>query len=104
MRLFFRSVAKLILLKDGLGVVYMADPMVDDVGATLPLELYVVTFEDAYYSSNQSSASSPSSWTFPTPADLIVDIITLGSHELLRPITSTNNIGSSLPLLDVTTR
>ncbi|KIJ97967.1 hypothetical protein K443DRAFT_104703 [Laccaria amethystina LaAM-08-1] len=38
---------------DGLGVVYMADPMVDDVSTTLPLELYVVTFESQYYSTNQ---------------------------------------------------
>ena len=39
----------------------MADPMVDDVGATLPLELYVVTFEDPYYSSNQGTRPSLSS-------------------------------------------
>ena len=29
--------------KDGLGVVYMADPMVDG-GTTLPMKLYVMTF------------------------------------------------------------
>ena len=39
----------------------MADPMVDDVGATLPLELYVVTFEDSYYSSNQGTSILSSS-------------------------------------------
>jgi len=34
----------------------MADPMVDDVSTTLPLELYVVTFEAPYYSSNQGTS------------------------------------------------
>ena len=38
-----------------------------------------------------------------TSTFLIVYIITLGSHELLRLITSTNNIGSSSPLLDIST-
>ena len=46
----------------------MADPMVDDVGATLPLELYVVTFEDSYYSSNQGTRPSLSS----SPNDVLI--------------------------------
>jgi hypothetical protein len=33
--------------------VYLADPVCDDVNATLPLELYVVTFYSEYYSTSQ---------------------------------------------------
>ncbi|KAF8148631.1 kinase-like domain-containing protein [Crassisporium funariophilum] len=36
-----------------LGMVYMADPVVDDMSATKPLELYVVTFESHYYTTTQ---------------------------------------------------
>ena len=31
----------------------MADPICDDVNATLPLELYVITFESHYYTTSQ---------------------------------------------------
>jgi len=37
----------------------MADPMADDVSPTLPLELYVVTFESPYYSTNQGMPILP---------------------------------------------
>ncbi|KAF8883813.1 hypothetical protein BD779DRAFT_1674349 [Infundibulicybe gibba] len=36
-----------------LGMVYLADPVCDDINTTLPLELFVVTFESAYYSTSQ---------------------------------------------------
>ncbi|KAJ3758340.1 kinase-like domain-containing protein [Lentinula raphanica] len=36
-----------------LGVTYAADPLCDDVNATLPLQLHVVTFETPYYSTTQ---------------------------------------------------
>jgi len=35
----------------------MADPMVDDVSTKLPMELYVVTLESSYYSTNQGTSS-----------------------------------------------
>ena len=38
---------------EGLGTVYMADPVCDDVNTTLPLELHVVTFNSQYYTTNQ---------------------------------------------------
>jgi len=37
----------------GLGLVYTADPVVDDIVSTSPLELYVVTFESQYYITTQ---------------------------------------------------
>ena len=36
-----------------LGIVYTADPVVDDIVSTSPLELYVVTFESQYYTTTQ---------------------------------------------------
>ncbi|KAF9527861.1 other/PEK/GCN2 protein kinase [Crepidotus variabilis] len=36
-----------------LGLVYMAEPVVDDITTVTPLELFVVTFESAYYESGQ---------------------------------------------------
>ncbi|KIK54868.1 hypothetical protein GYMLUDRAFT_206162 [Collybiopsis luxurians FD-317 M1] len=36
-----------------LGVTYAADPLCDDVNATLPLELHIVTFDTPYYSTTQ---------------------------------------------------
>jgi hypothetical protein len=36
-----------------LGTMYMADPICDDINATLPLELYVITFESHYYTTSQ---------------------------------------------------
>ena len=38
---------------ESLGTIYMADPICDDVNATLPLELYVITFESHYYTTSQ---------------------------------------------------
>ncbi|KAF9445879.1 Serine/threonine-protein kinase [Macrolepiota fuliginosa MF-IS2] len=38
---------------EGLGTVYMADPVCDDVNTTLPLELYTVTFDSPYYTTTQ---------------------------------------------------
>ena len=37
----------------GLGIVYTADPIVDEIVSTSPLELYVVTFESQYYTTTQ---------------------------------------------------
>ncbi|TFK47428.1 Serine/threonine-protein kinase [Heliocybe sulcata] len=39
--------------RECLGMTYLAEPVCDDVHATLPLELYVVTFESQYYSTSQ---------------------------------------------------
>ena len=36
-----------------LGIVYTADPVVDDFVSTSPLELYVITFESQYYTTTQ---------------------------------------------------
>jgi len=36
-----------------LGLLYMAEAMVDDISLVSPLELFVVTFESHYYSTNQ---------------------------------------------------
>ncbi|KAF8880897.1 hypothetical protein CPB84DRAFT_1817292 [Gymnopilus junonius] len=36
-----------------LGLVYMAEPIMDDITATTPLELHVVTFESHYYTTSQ---------------------------------------------------
>ncbi|KAK0199520.1 kinase-like domain-containing protein [Desarmillaria ectypa] len=36
-----------------LGTIYGADPVCDDVNATLPLELHVVTFDSHYYTTSQ---------------------------------------------------
>lgn len=38
---------------DGLGTVYLAEPVCDDVNTTLPLELFVVTFDTHYYTTTQ---------------------------------------------------
>lgn len=40
-----------------LGTVYLADPICDDVNATLPLEVHVVTFDSHYYTTNQGTSS-----------------------------------------------
>ena len=37
----------------GLGIVYTADPIVDEIVSMSPLELYVVTFESQYYTTTQ---------------------------------------------------
>ncbi|KAF8625130.1 hypothetical protein AX15_005537 [Amanita polypyramis BW_CC] len=38
---------------EGLGTVYLAEPVCDDLNMTLPLELLVVTFDTHYYTTNQ---------------------------------------------------
>ncbi|KAK2467467.1 hypothetical protein APHAL10511_000322 [Amanita phalloides] len=38
---------------EGLGTVYLAEPVCDDVNTTLPLELLVVTFDTHYYTTSQ---------------------------------------------------
>ncbi|KAF9457367.1 kinase-like domain-containing protein [Collybia nuda] len=38
---------------ESLGTVYLADPICDDVNTTLPLELFVVTFQSHYYTTTQ---------------------------------------------------
>ncbi|KAF8626502.1 hypothetical protein AX14_011471 [Amanita brunnescens Koide BX004] len=38
---------------EGLGTVYLAEPVCDDVNTTLPLELFVVTFDTHYYTTSQ---------------------------------------------------
>jgi hypothetical protein len=38
---------------EGLGTVYLAEPVCDDVNATFPLELYTVSFDSPYYSTSQ---------------------------------------------------
>lgn len=42
-----------ILSTECLGVTYLADPVCDDVHATLPLEVHIITFTSSYYASSQ---------------------------------------------------
>ncbi|KDQ55313.1 hypothetical protein JAAARDRAFT_37347 [Jaapia argillacea MUCL 33604] len=49
----FNSVKLFHPRKECLGIVYLADPVCDDVQATLPLELHSVAFESPYYKTNQ---------------------------------------------------
>lgn len=42
-----------IICAEGLGTVYLAEPVCDDVNTTLPLELFVVTFDTHYYTTSQ---------------------------------------------------
>lgn len=39
-----------------LGTTYLADPMCDDVHATLPLEVHTVEFNAEYYTTTQGNA------------------------------------------------
>lgn len=48
----FLSLKDFLFTPASLGIVYTADPTVDDV-STSPLELYVVTFESRYYTTTQ---------------------------------------------------
>lgn len=46
--------------KECLGTVYMADPVCDDISTTLPLEVYIVTFNSQYYTTSQGkNATTP---------------------------------------------
>lgn len=38
---------------DHLGTVYQAEPICDDIAATLPLEVHLVTFDSHYYTTHQ---------------------------------------------------
>ncbi|KAF7974176.1 hypothetical protein HWV62_13309 [Athelia sp. TMB] len=49
--------------KECLGVTYLADPICDDVHATLPLEVHITSFVSAYYASTQG-CRSPTSIAF----------------------------------------
>ncbi|KAI0320013.1 hypothetical protein OF83DRAFT_1275377 [Amylostereum chailletii] len=49
----FSSVKLFHPKQDPLGVIYQADPLCDDINATLPLEVLVVTFSTPYYSTSQ---------------------------------------------------
>ena len=40
---------------DGIGVTYLADPVCDDVRATLPLEVHIITFASNYYMTSQGT-------------------------------------------------
>ena len=53
--LFFSFRFLTVVSVEGLGTVYLADPVCDDVNATLQLELYVITFYSKYYSTSQGS-------------------------------------------------
>ncbi|KII86233.1 hypothetical protein PLICRDRAFT_114396 [Plicaturopsis crispa FD-325 SS-3] len=52
----FRSVKIFHPREECLGTTYLADPVCDDVHATLPLELFMVTFESPYYSGSGGRA------------------------------------------------
>ncbi|KAG9310494.1 hypothetical protein JVU11DRAFT_9640, partial [Chiua virens] len=45
--------------KESLGVTYLADPLCDDVHATLPLEVHTIEFNSQYYVDFQDLASMP---------------------------------------------
>ena len=53
-------------MAEGLGVVYLADPVCDDPDALPPLELYTVTFHAPYYSTTQGIPPLPP-FSFPQP-------------------------------------
>ena len=46
----------LIYFIEGLGMTYLADPICDDVHATLPLEVHIITFTSSYYTTSQGTA------------------------------------------------
>ena len=46
---------------EGLGTIYLADPVCDDVNVSLQLELYVITFHSEYYSTSQGSSPASTS-------------------------------------------
>lgn len=48
--------ALLIFISEYLGVTYLADPICDDVHATLPLEVHIITFASGYYASSQGES------------------------------------------------
>ncbi|KAH7905298.1 kinase-like domain-containing protein [Hygrophoropsis aurantiaca] len=49
----FHSVKIFHPRKECLGTTYLADPLCDDVRATLPLEVHTIHFQSEYYTSNQ---------------------------------------------------
>ncbi|KAF8639379.1 hypothetical protein AX17_001535 [Amanita inopinata Kibby_2008] len=52
-RLRFNTVKLFHPRNEGLGTVYLAEPICDDVNTTFPLELFVVTFNSHYYTTTQ---------------------------------------------------
>jgi translation initiation factor 2-alpha kinase 4 len=42
-----------------LGTTYLADPLCDDVNATLPLEVHTIDFTSEYYTSSQGQINVP---------------------------------------------
>ncbi|KAI0266451.1 kinase-like domain-containing protein [Gloeopeniophorella convolvens] len=51
--LHFRAVKLFHPRSDCLGTVYQAEPICDDVTATLPLEVHLITFDTQYYATHQ---------------------------------------------------
>lgn len=49
----FSSVKLFHPRQEALGMVYMADPICDDINTSLPLELYAITFDSPYYTTTQ---------------------------------------------------
>jgi len=49
----FRAVKLFHSRQDYLGIVYQAEPICDDIAATLPLEVHLVTFDSHYYTTHQ---------------------------------------------------
>jgi translation initiation factor 2-alpha kinase 4 len=45
-------------------MVYLADPVCDDINTTLPLELFVVTFQSRYYTTSQGLCDDPPKFLF----------------------------------------
>lgn len=42
-----------------LGITYLADPLCDDVNATLPLEVHTISFNSDYYTTTQGQIIAP---------------------------------------------
>lgn len=51
--LCFRAVKLFHPQHDYLGIIYQAEPICDDIAATLPLEVHLVTFDTHYYTTHQ---------------------------------------------------
>lgn len=64
---------------EGLGTVYLADPVCDDVNVTLSLELYVVTFYSEYYGTSQGGLF------FPFPF-LVCNLISPSGRKKLKQV------------------
>ena len=51
----FSLILSFLTKTEGLGTMYLAEPVCDDITATLPLELYSVSFDTQYYSTTQGN-------------------------------------------------